>query len=77
MVLANYGLVFFTGKNVYLLGLDSVSDALEGMVLLALGAAGVARLPVPVPQLRAARPVPLARPPARALERGSALPIPR
>jgi hypothetical protein len=42
MVLANYGLVFFTGKNVYLLGLDSVGDALEtlalfGMAALALG----------------------------------------
>jgi hypothetical protein len=45
MVLANYGLVFFTGKNVYLLGLDSVGDALEtlallGMAALALGMEG-------------------------------------
>lgn len=38
MVLANYGLAFFTGKNVYLLGLDSVGDALEAVALLALAA---------------------------------------
>jgi hypothetical protein len=43
MVLANYGLTFFTGKNVYLLGLDSVSDALEGGVLLAGAAWALAR----------------------------------
>lgn len=36
MVLANYGLVFFTGKNVYVLGLDSLGDALEAAALLAL-----------------------------------------
>jgi hypothetical protein len=35
MVLANYGLAFFTGKNVYLLGVDSVSDMVEGTLLLA------------------------------------------
>jgi hypothetical protein len=34
MVLANANLGIFTGKNVYLLGLDSVSDVLEGAVLL-------------------------------------------
>ncbi len=34
MVLANYGLAFFTGKNVYLLGVDSVSDMVEGTLLL-------------------------------------------
>jgi hypothetical protein len=39
MVLANYGLVFFTGKNVYLLGLESVSDLLESLVLLGMAAA--------------------------------------
>ena len=38
MILANYGLVLFTGKNVYLLGLDSLSDTLEGLVLLGMGA---------------------------------------
>jgi hypothetical protein len=34
MVLANYGVVFFTGKNIYLLGLDSVGDVFESLVLL-------------------------------------------
>jgi hypothetical protein len=54
MVLANYGLVFFTGKNVYLLGLDSVSDALESLVLLGVAAAliPVARPQVPAPEPR-------------------------
>ncbi len=42
MVLANYGLVLFTGKNVYFFGLDSVGDALEGLILLAGGAAALA-----------------------------------
>jgi hypothetical protein len=60
MVLANYGWTFFTGKNVYLLGLDSVSDALEGGILLALAAAMLAAdRPVAVAEpapLRAARP---------------------
>jgi hypothetical protein len=41
MVLANYGLAFFTGKNVYLLGLDSVGDGLEATALLALAAVGL------------------------------------
>jgi hypothetical protein len=76
MVLANYGLVFFTGKNVYLLGLDSVSDALEGLLLLVLGAAGAAWLPAPVALLRAARPVALPRRPPRALPRGTPVPMP-
>jgi hypothetical protein len=40
MLLANYGFVFFTGKNVYLLGLDSVGDVLETLILL--GGAAVA-----------------------------------
>ena len=48
MVLANYGLVFFTGKNVFLFGLDSVSDTLEGLVLLA-GAAALLAMPRPEP----------------------------
>jgi hypothetical protein len=59
MVLANYGLVFFTGKNVYLLGLDSVSDALESLLLIGVAAAliPVARPHVPAaePQLEPAR----------------------
>lgn len=37
MILANYGLVLFTGKNVYLLGLDSLGDTLEALVLIAMG----------------------------------------
>ena len=43
MVLANYGLVLFTGKNVYLLGLDSVGDVLESLALLGLASVGLAR----------------------------------
>lgn len=42
IVLANWGWVLFTGKNVYLLGLDSVSDLLESTMLLAPAAAAVA-----------------------------------
>ena len=38
MILANYGLVLFTGKNVYLLGLDSLSDTLEALALIGMGA---------------------------------------
>ena len=37
MILANYGLVLFTGKNVYLLGLDSLGDTLEALALIAMG----------------------------------------
>lgn len=40
MVLANYGLVLFTGKNVYLLGLDSLGDALESFAILGLSVVG-------------------------------------
>lgn len=78
MVLANYGLVFFTGKNVYLLGLDSVSDALEALVLLALGAAGWAAAAARTsPALtRGARPIPLPRRPERMLQRGHPVPTP-
>lgn len=43
MILANYGLTFFTGKNVYLLGLDSVGDALESLALLGLAALALGR----------------------------------
>ncbi len=39
MILANYGWVLFTGKNAYLLGLDSLGDVLEGGALLGLGLA--------------------------------------
>ncbi|MFL5384016.1 MAG: hypothetical protein ACJ8GN_15955 [Longimicrobiaceae bacterium] len=35
MVLANYGLVLFTGKNVYGLALDSIGDLLETLALFA------------------------------------------
>ena len=35
MVVANYGLVLFTGKNVYGLALDSIGDLLETLVLFA------------------------------------------
>jgi hypothetical protein len=78
MVLANYGLVFFTGKNVYLLGLDSVSDALEGLVLLALGAAGWVAAQRPTVSTLAPAPQPLSLPrrPGRALQRGKPVPMP-
>ena len=42
MVLANYGLVLFTGKNVYGLALDSIGDLLETLALFA-GAAFLLR----------------------------------
>lgn len=38
MLLANYRLTLFTGKNPYLLGLDSTADVLETCVLLVLAA---------------------------------------
>lgn len=47
MVLANYGWVLFTGKNVYLLGLDSVSDLLESTLLVAGAAAALSFRNVP------------------------------
>jgi hypothetical protein len=46
MVLANYGLVAFTGKNVYGLGLDSISDIIESTALLG-GGVWLATRPVP------------------------------
>lgn len=69
MVLANYGLVFFTGKNVYLLGIDSMSDAVEGLALLAGAALALARVedPATVPPPRDPRRLPGRRRPARAL----------
>jgi len=39
MLLANYNVLPFTGKNAYLLGLDSIGDLFEATLLLALGAA--------------------------------------
>ena len=42
MVFANYGWAMFTGKNVYLLGLDSLGDTLEALALLGVAAAGLA-----------------------------------
>lgn len=42
MILANYRLTLFTGKNAYLLGLDSNADVLESLVLTALFAAAAA-----------------------------------
>ncbi len=41
MVLANYRLTLFTGKNAYLLGLDSTADVLEVFLLTLLFAFGV------------------------------------
>ena len=40
MLLANYRLTLFTGKNPYLLGLDSTADLLEALVLAVLFALG-------------------------------------
>jgi len=42
MLLANYRLTLFTGKNPYLLGLDSTADLLEALVLAVLFALGSA-----------------------------------
>jgi Na+/H+-dicarboxylate symporter len=41
-VLANYRLTLFTGKNPYLLGLDSTADVLEALVLAVLVGLGAA-----------------------------------
>lgn len=42
MLLASYGLHLFTGKNAYLLGLDSTGELVEACVLVTLAAAGAA-----------------------------------
>ena len=42
MVLANYRLAIFTGKNAYLLGLDSTADVLEAGILILIAAFGAA-----------------------------------
>ncbi len=42
MVLANYRLTLFTGKNAYLLGLDSTADVLETLALVLVAALGAA-----------------------------------
>ena len=44
MIFANYRLTLFTGKNTYLLGLDSTADVLEVFLLTLLYAVGAARL---------------------------------
>lgn len=44
MLLANYRLVLFTGKNAYLLGLDSTADVLEVLLLAVLVAMASARV---------------------------------
>ena len=44
MILANYRLTLFTGKNVYLLGLDSTADVLESLLLVGLYALAAARV---------------------------------
>lgn len=49
MVFANYGWALFTGKNVYLLGLDSLGDTLEALALLGLASAALA-WPSPAPE---------------------------
>jgi hypothetical protein len=41
MILANLNLVLFSGKNAPLLGLNSLSDALETGLVLAVAAAGL------------------------------------
>jgi hypothetical protein len=40
MIFANHELVLLTGKNAYLLGLDSAGDLLESFALLLLIASG-------------------------------------
>ncbi len=47
MVLANYRLTLFTGKNAYLLGLDSTADVLESLALVLVAALGAAMLDNP------------------------------
>jgi hypothetical protein len=43
MMAANYGLLPFTGRNMYLLGLNSLSDIVESLLLLVLIVLGVTR----------------------------------
>jgi len=43
MILANYRLTLFTGKNVYLLGVDSTTDVLESLLLAGLFAWSLTR----------------------------------
>lgn len=52
MVLANYGAVLFTGKNVYGLGLDSIGDILESLVLFVGAALWLPREVSPPPAAR-------------------------
>jgi hypothetical protein len=44
MILANHELLLLTGKNAYLLGLDSAGDVIEVLVLLLLVAFGSSAL---------------------------------
>ena len=44
MILANHELLLLTGKNVYLLGLDSAGDVIETMALLLVMAYGFAAI---------------------------------
>jgi hypothetical protein len=49
MVLANYGMALFTGKNVYVLGLDSIGDVLESLALFTGAALWLPREDPPTP----------------------------
>jgi hypothetical protein len=44
MILVSYNLLPFTGRNVYLFGLESGADILESFVLLAIVAFGAATI---------------------------------
>jgi hypothetical protein len=44
MILANHELLVLTGRNVYLLGLDSAGDVIESMALLLVIAYGLAAI---------------------------------
>jgi hypothetical protein len=54
MILANHELLLLTGKNVYLLGLDSAGDVIETMALLLVIAYGFAAIRPDDPSARAA-----------------------
>ena len=65
MVLGNVNLALFTGKNCALLGVNSLSDALESGALLGLAALGLALRALPAPPRPRAEPAPDAREAAR------------
>ena len=54
MILANHELLLLTGKNVYLLGLDSAGDVIETMALLLVIAFGLAPMRPDDPTARSA-----------------------